>query len=312
MIFRPRIFISSTLGENLSVRSEIEKFFKSVGAEPMLYERNLTPSVMPASYRGDIQDADFILFIIKNKYGTPTLDTGLSGLHEELRIALNTNLPKHIYIKKNSQEAENPILKAEIDQYQLSYYYFENDNELLARIKETTFTIAKEIMLRKVENLALPPQSIKKIAVNYDYAQAVSIIRIVRTMQEFNQKYDFDYVTTTLFSAFIAPIAIRQRMENGIFIDKLLESKLENLLQIHYQFEQTHGLDYTTMPATGQQYTVPILGEILIYNCQGSAFPNILYGGYCSFVDQFLFSFNDFQMYVQNMKINIDTDPTLE
>lgn len=312
MIFRPRIFISSTLGENLSVRSEIEKFFKSVGAEPMLYESNLTPSVIPASYRRDILDADFVLFIIKNKYGTPTLDTGLSGLHEEFRIALTTDLPKHIYIKKDCQEAENPMLKTEIDHYQLSYYYFENDNELLARIKETTFTIAKEIMLRKVENLTLPPQSAKKIAANYDYTQAVSIIQIVRTMQEFNQKYCFDYVTTTLFNTFIGPIAIKQGMENGIFIDKLLESKLENLLQIHSQFEQAHGLDYATIPSTGQQYTVPILGEILIHSCQVSAYPNISFEGYCSFVNQFLFTFDDFRIYVQNMKINTDTDPTLE
>ena len=177
-------FLKQGLGENLSVRNKIEKFFRSVGAEPMLYERNLTPSVMPASYRRDILDADFVLIIVKNKYGTPTLDTGLSGMHEEFRIALATNLPKHIYIKKGSQEPVNSILNGEIDHYQLSYYYFEDDNELLTRIKETNFTIAKEIMLRQVENLALPPQSAKKIAVNHDYFQAVSIMQIVRTMQE--------------------------------------------------------------------------------------------------------------------------------
>ena len=71
MIFRPRIFISSTLGENLSIRKKLETFYKSIGAEPMLYETNLTPSVVPASYRTDILDADFIIFILKNQYGTP-------------------------------------------------------------------------------------------------------------------------------------------------------------------------------------------------------------------------------------------------
>lgn len=45
MIFKPRIFISSTLSENLKVRSKIENFFSSIGAEAMLYEKNLTPSV---------------------------------------------------------------------------------------------------------------------------------------------------------------------------------------------------------------------------------------------------------------------------
>lgn len=51
MYFKPRIFISSTLKENLGVRSEIEEFFSIVGAEVLLYEKNLTPSVTPMTYR---------------------------------------------------------------------------------------------------------------------------------------------------------------------------------------------------------------------------------------------------------------------
>lgn len=47
MIFRPKIFISSTFKENKSLREDIHDFFVSVGAEPMLYEKEMTPSVIP-------------------------------------------------------------------------------------------------------------------------------------------------------------------------------------------------------------------------------------------------------------------------
>ena len=217
MIFRPRIFISSTLGENLSIRKKLETFYKSIGAEPMLYETNLTPSVVPASYRTDILDADFIIFILKNQYGTPTPDTGLSGIHEEFRIALATDIPKHVYIKKPPRENVAQVLKAEMDSHQISYYYFEKDTELLSRIKETTFTIAKEIMLKKITDIALPKQSAQKISVQYDYLQAIEIIKILRVMQDFGSKYGFDYVTTTLFGTFLFPIANRRHMENSLF-----------------------------------------------------------------------------------------------
>ena len=154
MIFKPRIFISSTLSENLTIRSQIEKFFFSIGAETLLYEKNLTPSVSPMTYRNDIIDADFIIFIIKNKYGQRT-ENGISGTHEEFNISLETNIPKHVYIKLENGERESKELIEVINNNQISYYYFKTDKDLLKRIKETTFTIAKEIMLRKVEDAQL-------------------------------------------------------------------------------------------------------------------------------------------------------------
>ncbi|MBU3251553.1 DUF4062 domain-containing protein [Clostridium algidicarnis] len=161
MIFRPRIFISSTLSENLNVRSEIETFFLSIGAEAMLYEKNLTPSVNIMTYRKDILDADFIIFTVKSQYGNRT-EAGISGTHEELQIALEANIPKHVYIKLEDGESDAKELIEEIDNNKISYYYFKDDEGLLKRIKETTFTIAKEIMLKKVEDAQLPKVLLKR------------------------------------------------------------------------------------------------------------------------------------------------------
>ena len=63
MIFRPKIFISSTFKENKKLREDIRKYFHSTGAEPLLYEHELTPSVLPMTYRQNLLDADFICTI---------------------------------------------------------------------------------------------------------------------------------------------------------------------------------------------------------------------------------------------------------
>ncbi len=309
MIFRPRIFISSTLNENLSIREKLEVFFKSIGAEPMLYETNLTPSVVSSSYRTDILDADFIIFILKNQYGTPTPDTGLSGIHEEFQIALSTNIPKHVYVKKSPEESMTQSLKAEIDSHQISYYYFDKDPELLSRIKETSFTIAKEIMLKKVEDMALPKQSVRKISTQYDYSQAVEIIKALRVMRDFGQKYGCDYVTTTLFSDFLSPIANRKYIEDSLFIDQLLELKFNEMLNIYNSFVQNHCIDYTAIPGTNRTYNVPVLGQVVIYKCQANAHPQITYDEYYHFISQFFDAFSSFENYVSNMRINLDSSP---
>lgn len=54
MAFKPRIFISSTFSDNKKVRDSIKKHFIELGAEPLLYESNLTPSTKPMTYRKDI------------------------------------------------------------------------------------------------------------------------------------------------------------------------------------------------------------------------------------------------------------------
>ena len=51
MAFKPRIFISSTFNDNKKVREQIKRHFIESGAEPLLYESNLTPSTKPMTYR---------------------------------------------------------------------------------------------------------------------------------------------------------------------------------------------------------------------------------------------------------------------
>lgn len=306
MIFKPRIFISSTLNENLNIRSEIEKFFSSIGAEVLLYEKNLTPSVNTMTYRKDILDADFIIFIIRNKYGVKT-ELGISGTHEEFQIAIETNIPKHIYIKLEEDERDANELIKEIDNNQISYYCFKNDKDLLKRIKETTFTIAKEIMLKKVEDASLPKDSIKKISVKHDYNKAIEIIKIVEYMKRVNHSTEFDWIDSTLFNSFIEPIETYRKNEGWFFIDRKTEAVFDELLSIYNQFANQHRIDYTSIPRTHRTIKVQILGEVTISRCSVCSYPKLSYTQYEVIIRSFLEKYNEFREYVGRMRLFADT-----
>lgn len=305
MIFRPRIFLSSTLSENLKIRFKIESFFTSVGAEAMLYEKNLTPSINIMTYRKDILDADFIVFIIKNKYGAKT-EKGISGTHEELKIALETKIPKHVYIKLENGDSEAKKIIEEIENNQISYYYFRNDEELLKRIKETTFTIAKDIMLKKVEEAQLPRDVIKKISVNHDYEEAIQIIKIVESMKQVHSNTEFDWIDSNLFDTFMSPIQDYKNRGKWVFIDGRIENILEDLLAIYNKFN-VHCNDYTSIPGTHREVEVEILGKVTISRGSVCSNPQLEYVQYENIIREFFQKYNELREYVGNMRLVTDT-----
>ena len=163
MAFKPRIFISSTFSDNKKVRDSIKKHFIELGAEPLLYESNLTPSTKPMTYRKDILEADFVILIMKDNYGTET-DWGISGTHEEYRIAKENRIPIHVYLKP-SKSQDNKLIK-ELLADQVSFYYFKTDVELMNRLKETTFIIAEEIILKNLEQKRLSHLKVCQLSYN--------------------------------------------------------------------------------------------------------------------------------------------------
>lgn len=305
MIFKPRIFISSTLNENLKVRSEIEKFFSSIGAEVLLYEKNLTPSVNTMTYRSDILDADFVIFIIKNNYGART-EKGISGTHEELKIALETNIPKHVYIKLEEGERDAKELIEEINNNQISYYYFNNDEDLLIRIKETTFTIAKEIMLKKIEDASLPENLVKKISVKHDYEKATEIVKIIESMKKVNVVGELDWIGSTIFNSFIEPIQMYRNREYWLFIDRKIGDLLDELLSIYEQLNQ-YSVDYMSIPGTYRTFKVQVLGEVGISKCSICQPPKLSHSQYVDIIQSFFKKYNEFKEYIGRMRLLSDT-----
>lgn len=305
MIFKPRIFISSTLSENLSVRGDIEDFYASIGAEAMLYEKNLTPSAENYTYRKDILEADFIIFIIKENYGTKT-ESGISGTHEELRISLQSDIPKHVYIQKVKELKDDDAqeLRDEINKNNISYFYFSNDDELFNRIKETTFTISKEIMLKKVEEANLPRQSVKKICNKYDFNKAMDIINIYESIMYFHTHYDCDFLDTTLLSSLVEPICFEKQRLRWMFVDKYLERKLEEIIKTYREITNLHYKIYT-LKNSKHTFESKILGRIeiddlrFISNADNTIIRDQLSNNVKTLLNQFL----SFKSYVGEQKV---------
>lgn len=304
MMFKPRIFISSTLGENLEIRSNLKDFYASVGAEVMLYEKTLTPSVNTMTYRKDILDADFIIMIIKDDYGKRT-EKGISGTHEKLRIALDTKIPMHVYIKLEEGKRDADELIKEINNNKISFYYFKTDKDLFKRIKETTFTIAKEIMLKNIEDARLPKETVKKISGEYDYGKAMEIINIVESMIKTSNS-GFDWVDSTIFTDFIGPIDYENNYQPWIFIDKKLQDIFGGMLSVYHEYEW-HGNDYTSIAGSHRTVKVPVLGEVILSRCSASIHPKYEREHYESIFERFLEKYIEFREYVGRMRLSVDT-----
>lgn len=307
MIFKPRVFISSTFSDNIKLRGAMKEFLEKIGAEPMLYERNLTPSTVPMTYRENILEADFVVLIMKDNYGTKT-DLGISGTHEEYQIAKENGIPIHVYLKvSNSKQSKKNKLVDEIIEDGNSYYYFSNDMEALERFKETTFTIAKEIMLRKVNESNLDDQIIKKITINRDYKKALEIISIVEKMKKYHKLLGMDYQKTTLFSDFVSPIIEYHEKSVHIFINWRLDELLAEALYTANEFINFHVIDYTTIPNTNRELNVPELGGKVIVN-DVSYFQNtdLDSDGYDTILKNFFTKIEALKKEVMNLKLQAD------
>ena len=261
MAFKPRIFISSTFSDNKKVRDCIRKHFTELGAEPLLYESNLTPSTKPMTYRKNLLEADFVILIMKDNYGTET-DWGISGTHEEYKIAKENRIPIHAYLKL-SKSPDNKLIK-ELLADQVSFYYFKTDAELMNRLKETTFIIAEEIILKNLEQKRLSHSKVCQLSYNSDYQRAMDIIRSVEQMKKYSNQFGFDYLTTNIFTNFMEPIISYFNHQEHIFINWKLDDALGNVVLIADKFINNHVLDYTTIPNTSIELTDETYREVLV------------------------------------------------
>lgn len=245
MIFRPRIFISSTFNDNRDIREKIEEYFKSVGAEPMLYEKNLTPSTIPMTYRENIKEADFVILMMKSNYGTKT-DWDISGTHEEYIIAHENKIPMHVYLlidnATNSSDS-NPLIE-DLQKNQVSYFYFENDDSLYKRLRETTFTIAREIMLNQIVKNKVPRNSVTKLAGKLDYKRAMEIIQIIESMKICKIKNELDWLDDNLFFECLWCLNHEFSPYPHSFLNWKIDELLREMLGVIQRFKETYVVDY--------------------------------------------------------------------
>lgn len=281
MSFKPRIFISSTF-DLIKQRKKISTFFKSIGGEPLLYEENLTPSMNKSTYRKDLLNADFTIFIFDKRYGSKT-DTGLSGTHEEWLISNQNNIPSHVYIKLevDSESSKEKKLKEfindEIDNNFVSYYFFKNEKDLLKRLKETSLTIAHDIVLNQIEQSRLESRVVRNLSINQDYDEALVFMR---HMEEIIHLHHIeggpDISRTTILNFILGSWASYADHKRKLFIDEKFNDLFYNIFTpykkiIEYQLKALHPKDRTGsifLKSVGMkveyEYLSPLNGEIVV------------------------------------------------
>ncbi len=303
MAFKPRIFISSTFSDNKKVRERIKKHFVELGAEPLLYESNLTPSTKPMTYRKDILEADFVILIMKDNYGTET-EWGISGTHEEYKLAKENQIPIHVYLMLN--ESKNNKLIKELIADQVSYYYFKTDTELLKRLKETSFIIAEEIILKNLAQKKLPHFTVRQLSYNADYQRAIELIRSIERMKKYNNQFYFDYLTTTVFVNFIEPIIFYFKQQEHIFINGKLDDALSDMILIAQKFIDNHSLDYTTIPNTNTKFIHGASEEVLVSRLSYHKNTDLNHEDYHQMLKDFFEKYEKFKDLVKDLRLLVD------
>lgn len=247
MYFKPKIFISSTFSLN-KLRQRIKDFLESVGAEAILYEKDLTPSINNATYRKDILDADFVIFIFNEKYGTKT-ESGKSGTHEEWDIVRDAEIPKHVYLKssKRRNSFQKEFINKNISKYNISYYYYENNEDLFKQLVRTTFTLARDITIHKIMNLKIEDNKIIEIAINRDYQLALQFIQEIDLLKNLHYLGMADLIETMILIERLSGwFEYFKNMRYNIFIDNNLNNLLNDIFNSYNEFNKKHVSLYTS------------------------------------------------------------------
>lgn len=266
MYFKPRIFISSTF-DLIPIRKEVKLFLESVGAEVMLYEANLTPSTNPRVYKQDILEADFIIFLFDEKYGAKT-DSGKSGTHEEWDIALNSDIPKHVYIKKVTGKRSgllSKFLKREIQGEFISFYYYTGTKDLLSHIKSTVFTIARDISLNKIDGKYISKEKILALAIKQDFKEALSFIRNFEELKETSDRLGADFLHSTILYNFLLPYQRIKAKNADQFIDKNLNELYNDIFEDYEKFGSFQRKNFTTKGSVHEEIVLEKSGVEISY-----------------------------------------------
>lgn len=304
MYFKPRIFISSTMGDKIELREEIKKYFESAGAEVALYEKDLTPSVTVNTYREDILQTDFAIFIIDERYGNPT-ETGFSGTEEEFRILSNSKKPFHVYLKhiEKTEQAENfeNLIKCQ----NVSYYYYNDENDLKYKLFSTCFTIAKDIIYANFEKQNVPQSKIVKMALEDDYSQAMIYCGIIERMKEITLQTSFKLTNSNLLITISDLISYKAvSSKRGMFIDKQIDAlfleviNTSNEIACRISTDSVPQLPYHAIPFFDNDSEINIA-----FNKWGNTYDN---KWYIDKENDFWMKYQSFKQYVQQLKFESD------
>jgi len=272
MFFKPSIFISSVLSLD-KIRQEITDFFEGIGAEVLLFEKNLTPSVNKSSYRQDILEADFVILIVDEQYGSKT-DQNISGTHEEYKIIKNSDVPMHIYLKKREGSDEDlNLFKEEIFNDNMSFYYYKSEEDLLKRMKKTPFIIAKEISLRAIKETKIDDSTLLIKTAERDYKIGLRIIRDFEEIKQAMIQIGSDFLTSSILVNYFEIWDMTLRYAKWQFIDTKIDILFTEMLSLWRDYAEESGNKLSIIGRDTYTLTTQSGSEINYYRLEPSNHP---------------------------------------
>lgn len=251
MYFKPRIFISSTMGDKLKIRDKIGKMFEEVGAEIALYEKNLTPSIEKSTYRSDILKTDFVIFIVDEKYGNPT-ENGISGTEEEFNIISSFNKPCHVYLKEIEKTDAAEKFEENIKNKGISFYYYKDEKELEKKIKSTCFTIARDILFSDIDSYQIDPVLIHNLAIHHDMNASKYFCKLMDEAINIDTRLEGYLIQSNLMIIAINGVATSILNEpQRIFIDTKCDELLKKVCFLIGEFTSSMANQSTPGPVFG-------------------------------------------------------------
>jgi len=102
---RPRVFISSTFYDLRHIRTDLERFVKEIGYEPIRNEKGDIPygvehELEDYCYK-EVLDVDILVGIIGNRYGSDSKDKSHSITQMEIKTAFEQGKQVYIFIDRN-------------------------------------------------------------------------------------------------------------------------------------------------------------------------------------------------------------------
>jgi hypothetical protein len=185
---KPHVFISSRLRLG-KVRSQIRDLLLSTGFEPEIYEKDSTPSSEPTTYLKDVVDADFVIFVLDETYGTPRAKTGRSGVHEEWSLVIEEGIPYHVYLKRASgkriERALRKFIKEELMGREISFFYYSNSSGLLRQVKSSIARMTLDIARSARYRSRLGNKAMVADMVEYEYKNFIEWDQAILQVSEY-------------------------------------------------------------------------------------------------------------------------------
>jgi hypothetical protein len=230
---KPRIFVSSTFYDLRVIRSDLERFIKEMGYEPVLNEKGTIPygstdKLEEYCYR-EIEKCDVLISIIGGRFGSESYSEPYSISQMELKTAIK--LTKQIYIF-----IEDSVLS----EYETFLLNEENENVKYRYVNDLRiFKFIKEIKQLSSNNVIIPFSTSIDIVTQLREQWAGLFQRLLHEQSTRNELMMIDNIQSTVKTLNQLVTYLSESKKKGE------ESIIEILLSNHPVFDQLRKITNT-------------------------------------------------------------------